>query len=293
MSGFDFTSEEKPKLESVVNKIEEISTLPQVSQQILKVIADPIAGAEDLQKILKADPALTSKILKMANSAYFSLREKVDNVKKAIVFLGFSSVKNLAMASSVCDLFKSKKSINGYTREELWKHSVVVALCAKSIALRAGLKVGEDIFTAGIMHDIGIIMEDQYLHDGFVKVLSDPSLKELDFINAEQSIFGFDHTTLGAHVAEQWKIPEQIAIIIGNHHYPRRAPEQFRESTAIVYLANIISKAKKIGFSSKTEIKKTDFMWAMEVLNFKNEDVSLIAEELPQEMEKAQELLIL
>ena len=220
MTDFDITTVEKPDLNKIVAKIHEISTLPQVLKKILDVTADPTSGASDLQDILKSDPAVTAKILKVANSAYYGLVQKVTNVKRAIIFLGFKTVKNLSVAVSVSDMFKSEETIMGYSRGELWKHSVSVALCAKSITRRIGLMEAEDIFTAGIMHDVGIIIEDQYLNEYFKKVLMDTDLAQNGIIETERKILGFDHATLGEKVVLQWKIPEEIATIISYHHKP-------------------------------------------------------------------------
>ncbi len=184
-------------LDQILDKIKDISTLPHVLQKIFDVTADENAAAYDLQQLLKTDTALTAKILKVANSAYYGLSQKVVNVKNAIVFLGFKTVKNLAVAASVCDLFKSEDSCNDFSLIDLWRHSVCVAVCAKTIAQRAGLQSGEEIFTAGIMHDIGIILENQYFPDEFAAVLTDERLDETGMCACEQDILGFDHAHLG------------------------------------------------------------------------------------------------
>ena len=293
MVDFDFSSSHKPHLSDVVTKVGDISTLPQILRKILDVTSDPTAGAAELQDILKADPAITSKMLKLANSAYYSLPQKVLNIKRAVVLLGFKTVKNLAIATSVCDLFKSKGKINNYSREDLWKHSVVVAVCAKSIAQSTGLKIGEDIFTAGIMHDIGIIMEDQYFNADFIRVLENPSLEEVGLIEAERTVFGFDHSSFGEKIALQWKIPKEIAEIIASHHRPRLASENQRKPAAIIYLADVICTARKIGLCLNKKVNKTDFNFAMDTIDFKKEDISVIIDELPREIEKAKNLFML
>ena len=285
--------DKKVNLEKLLAKIDEVSTLPQVLKKILDVTADENAGASDLQDILKADPAITSKLLKVANSAYYGLQQNVVNIKNAIIFLGFKTVKNLAVAASVCDMFKSQDTVGGYSREDLWKHSVVVAICAKTIAQRAGLKSGEDVFTAGIMHDIGIIMEDQYLHDRFLTLLERTDLNEVGFTKAEMEAFGFDHALFGESITIQWKIPSEITKLIAFHHKPRQAPEDYQQSATIIYLADVLCNAKKIGFVPNQKVDKNELNIALESLNFKKEDVSLILAELPAEIDKARELFIM
>jgi len=293
MTDFDFSTAEKPDLNKTAAKIEEISTLPQVLKEILDVTADPTSGAFDLQDILKSDPALTAKILKIANSAYYGLVQKVTNVKRAIIFLGFKTVKNLSVAVSVSDMFKSEETIMGYSRGELWKHSVSVALCAKSITQRIGLMEAEDIFTVGIMHDVGIIIEDQYLNEYFKKVLMDTDLAQNGIIETERKILGFDHATLGEKVVLQWKIPEEIATIISYHHKPRVAPEAYRKQIAIIYLADIICSARKIGAVLNSKVSKPDLDAAMNELNFTKEDIAVIIDDLAGEIDRAKDLFII
>ncbi len=293
MTEFDFSTEKKPPLSQVIEKLGEVSTLPQVLQRILQVTSDPNAGASDLQDILRVDPALTAKILKVANSAYYGLSQKVVDMKKAVVFLGFKTVKNLAVAASVCDLFKSEENINDYSRKELWKHSVVVAICAKSIALRAGLKISEEVFTAAIMHDIGIVMEDQFFNKDFARVLQDPRLETEGMPFVEKEVFGFDHAQLGERVAEHWKIPKEISRIIASHHQPRSAPEDHTLQAAIVFLANVICNAKKAGYAVRQKINREDIDFVLKHLNFEKDDVAVIVEEMNSEISMAKDLFII
>ncbi len=293
MTDFDFSSAKKLDVNKIILKIQEISTLPQVLKQMLDVTADPTSGASDLQDILKSDPALTTKILKVANSAYYGLSQKVTNVKRAIIFLGFKTIKNLSVAVSVSDMFKSDEIIMGYSRGELWKHSVSVALCAKSISQRIGLMEAEDIFTAGIMHDVGIIMEDQYINEFFKMVLMDDDLAQNGIIETERKIFGFDHATLGEKVVLQWKIPEEIATIISYHHKPRVAPEDYKKQISIIYLADVICSEKKIGAVLNTKINKPDLDAAMKELSFVKEDITVITNDLNGEIERAKDLFII
>jgi len=293
MAVFDFSQDNKPDVMKVVEKIGEVSTLPQVLRRVLNVTSDPNAGAAQLQDILQADPALTGKILKVANSAYYGATQKILNVKHAVVFLGFKTVKNLCIAASVCDMFTSDYQIGSYSREELWKHSLMVAICSKAISQRSGINLGEDIFTAGIIHDIGIIMEDQYFHKDFVRVLEAPHLSDLGLTAVEQEVFGFDHAGLGGRVVAKWRIPAEIARTIEYHHKPQSAPEACRKGAAIIYLSNVICNAKRLGSMPVEKADRSDLNFVLEALSFRKEDVAVIVEELPGEIEKASELFII
>lgn len=289
----DNISPKRHDVSRLVSKIDEISTLPQVLRKVLRVASNPNAGASDLQAILKSDPALTSKILKLANSAYYGLAQEVTNVKRAVIFLGFKTIKNLVFAASVCEIFKSKEDIGGYSRELLWKHSVVVAILSKTISQRAGLNVGEDIFTTAILHDIGIIMEDQYLNKEFRGVVSHPHIGERGLNDIEQAELGFDHAFLGEQVSIRWKLPKEISKIIAYHHKPQNAPEEIRRSASIIYIADAISNANKIGYVTNSRISKTVFQFAMDAVGFKKNDIAIIINDLPEEIKKAKDLFVI
>ena len=104
----------KPSFAATIRKINSISTLPHIAFKIMQLTSDPKATATDLEEVIRTDPSLTSKLLKITNSAHFALREPVVEVKKAVVFLGFKTVKDLALSASVCDLFKSKEKIGDF-----------------------------------------------------------------------------------------------------------------------------------------------------------------------------------
>ena len=292
MKKIDASSTVKPNIDRIVEKIDEISTLPPVLHRVLSLTADPNARADQLQNILQTDPALTAKILKVANSAYYGATQQVTSIRHAIIFLGFSTVRNLAMATSICDMFKSAEVINAYSREELWKHSIIVALFAQSISQRSGAGIGADIFTAGILHDIGIIMEDQYFHDDFTVIIQDELLAAGGLTSAEKSCFGFDHAELGSRVTHRWRIPEEIVQVIKYHHKPLQAPESYRRSACIAFLADVICSAKKVGYAPQKNAEKADIAGAMEILKFSKEDVVVAVQELPRLLEKARQFFI-
>ncbi|MCP4715149.1 MAG: HDOD domain-containing protein, partial [Deltaproteobacteria bacterium] len=253
-------SSKKPKLSRVVNKIGEISTLPQVMTDIMQVTAKSESGAAELDNILQADPAMTSKILQIANSSYYGTSQKIFSVKRAIVLLGFDEVKNIATAASVASIFKSNTKIFDFSLEKLWTHSLGVAICSKIIAEKLDMENPEELFTAGIMHDIGIIMEDQYLHDYFFRIIEDLQLTEKGLVEAEQTVLGFDHGMLGGRVARHWKLPDNICRVISFHHRPMDLVESNRLPTAVVYLADLICNVRKIGYVPTKKAEAEEIM---------------------------------
>lgn len=280
----------RPSMAATIRKITSISTLPHVTLEILKLSNNSRSGAGDMEKIIQTDAALTSKLMKMVNSAHFSLREPVLDVRKAIVFLGFKVVKDIALAASVCDLFANDKPIGSYRRTDLWRHSVCVAIAAKLIAQKTKLNIQDQVFSTGILHDIGIIMIDQYLHDHFEKIMElheeNPNLGLL-----EANILGFTHTQLGAEVATTWKLPEEFLTVIENHHSPIKAKEKHRPFVSIMHIADVIINGQQMGFVAEKSIDAAQFNFALTQLNFSRKDIGIIVAELPEEFKKAKDLI--
>lgn len=281
----------KPNFEAIVHEIKGISTLPDIALKIIQITSDPKSSAADLENVIKSDPGLTAKILKMVNSAHFSLNQKILQVHKAIVFLGFKAVRDLALSASVCDLFKQDTAIEHYTRNGLWKHSVGVAVTAKLIAQKTDFSVGDYVFSTSIMHDIGIVMLDQYLHDYLVTCLSHPECLQQGLHKIEHEILGFSHQDLAGKVVQDWQLPQEFVETCLYHHRPRSAAYNFQVINSIVYMANVLCDARKFGFVECSEISSGDFNFALRTLDFKKADVAVILEEIPLQLENAADLI--
>ena len=185
-----------PTVEAVARRIEEISTLPHVALQVVRTASDDSSSAADLKKVMENDIALSARILRCVNSSAYALRTKITNLQHAITYLGMKQIRNLAITASVADLFKKDEKIGQYRRQDLWRHLVSVGICARLIAMRRKIGDFEDAFLAGLMHDIGIVLEDQHVHAPFSRLIQ--SLNgDKTLIEAERSQLSFDHTTLG------------------------------------------------------------------------------------------------
>ncbi|MCJ8345886.1 HDOD domain-containing protein, partial [bacterium] len=165
-----------------------------------------------------------------------------------------------------------------------------VAIAAKLIAQNTKLNVQDQVFSTGILHDIGIIMIDQYLHTHFAEIMRqhevNPNLSEI-----EKDILGFTHTQLGAEVATTWKLPEEFLTVIENHHNPISAKEKHRPFVSIMHIADVIINGQGVGFVAEKMINAEQFNFALNQLNFKKKDIGIIVSELPNEFTKAKELI--
>ena len=233
----------KPVLTSVLNQIDDVSTIPEMAARFIEAANDPNVPIEDLQELLSRDPAIATRVLRLVNSSAFSVRQKITSLAQAIAFLGVKQVKSLAVAIGVSQLFRVRGSLGKYSRTGLWRHLLSVGTCSRLLADRLGLPESEKYFLAGLLHDLGIVLEDQYAHQQFCQVLRVADLEET-LVERERQHLGFDHTTLGERVAERWKFPDAARAAI-RHHHDSAAYEGPDESVVrCVELANVLCSAQ-------------------------------------------------
>ncbi len=158
-------------LDVFVRRVHDISTIPAIALKVLQVANDPKSGAADLKELMESDAALSARVLRCVNSSAYAVRTKITNLQQAIAYLGLKQIRNLALTASVSEMFRTEVDIEPYCRTGLWRHLVAVGVCARLIAKRRRLANFEDAFLAGLLHDIGIILIDQYSHPRFREVI--------------------------------------------------------------------------------------------------------------------------
>jgi len=279
-------------IKKILEKIDYLPSLPDVVNKVLAIANNPNSTAKDLEEVIKKDPAMTSKILKVANSAYYSFPRQISTISQAVVILGFKSLKNLAISVSTGKLFKSTNN-SAFNRKDLWKHSVCVAATAEIIATMYGLSDIEQCFILGLLHDIGLIVEDEFLNKELKNIL-DAIRKSEDKLlpEEERKMFGIDHAMIGKKLFEKWKFPEFMGKVVGFHHNPKFADDKNKVLTSIVYLADIVVRLKKIGFDGDKYIpalQKQAFL----VLNLSKRDIKTISDKLDATFAKLNDFFVL
>ncbi|MBW2644281.1 MAG: HDOD domain-containing protein [Deltaproteobacteria bacterium] len=226
-------------IESIIKKIDGLKPIPQVASKVMSIAEDPESSMSDLSEVIIYDTAVTANLLKVANSAYFGLSEKVDSVHQAIVLMGMDQVSNLVLLSAGSENLKDAQE--GYDLEtgELWKYSVSSALIARELAEEKGAKETHLIFTAALIKDIGKTILNQYVKDSFDNINALVTEQNYTFREAEKEVIGIDHAELGGMVAENWNFSPMMVEIIRNHHLPQESSISEFESS-IVYMADTI-----------------------------------------------------
>ncbi len=236
-----------PDLQKLIDKIEEVVPLPSVAMRIINYIDDPDAEISQLAKLISMDQALTTEVLKLANSAYYGFPRRVSTISEAVVILGFSTTRSVVWSVILSSTLK--KPVLGYALPEgaLWRHSVAVAVGSKLILQHANVKGVnmEEAFVAGLIHDIGKLLLATYVagaYEEIVKVIAEGKT----FDEAERQVLGYDHAIVGAMAAEKWNLPDIYVDAIKYHHRPQETDNLMAK---VVHLADYI--AYSMGWGSE------------------------------------------
>lgn len=222
---------------------------PLIYERLMEVINHPRGGAADVAKVIREDTALTARLLKVVNSAFFSFPQRIDTVSQAVTVVGTSQVRDLALATSVVTLFKDVPrdlaDMDGF-----WRHSLACGVGARVLAgLRRESNV-ERFFVAGILHDIGKLVFYLQVPDQARRVLEEAKASNLLLHQAERTVLGFDHAQVGEALLDLWNMPASLREAVRFHHNPRRAA-RFPVETGATHTADVMANA--LGFGNSGE----------------------------------------
>jgi len=278
MSVIDVRDDRIDRILDAVNN-SEISSIKSVVSGIIQLISDPRSTAKDLKDIIQIDPPLSGKILRVSNSAFYSPQAKIDEIEKAVIWIGYNTVKELALRQKACEIFEDNDSIEGYRRSELWAFCVGVALFSKMIYRREFREKGEVIYAAGLLHKIGLIAEEQFLRKAFIKILKVINENNTHLMDIEEKVCGFTHATLGKHIAQNWLLPEDMVYSIGYHNRPYDVPKKHFKQVATLYVASSMCHFAEIGFSKATPFDDMLYRKCLADLKLDQDDINMIIDD--------------
>ncbi len=229
------------------DRISQLSSLPSVANRVFEVADNETSSASDLLGVIESDTTLALRILRTVNSSYLGLANRVADLKSAISLLGFREVRNLALTVYVGRLFKEPGVYRKFTRDGLWNHMVAVATTARMIAKVCHKAEPEEAYLAGLLHDVGFILIDQFLRRHFISVL-DRLTQDVSTVELEREILSFDHVDLGTFIARQTNFPESVIDAIQYHHEPGNYTGPNSDLVNILATANYL--ASREGMSS-------------------------------------------
>jgi putative nucleotidyltransferase with HDIG domain len=191
-------------------------SLPQTLAEVLRIVKDDTSSADDLAAILMRDPALTARLLRVVNSPYYGVGRKIGSITQAVMTVGTRQVTALALCTSVYRLADNWQG--SFDRVRFWRHSLEVAIGARSVAEKVGYRNLEEIFVAGLLHDIGFLVLENSFPEQFRQVWKDTAGRG-SIVESEEAVWGTDHARVGQFLLEQWRLPETLCQAVGRHHH--------------------------------------------------------------------------
>ena len=227
----------------------DIATLPEVTVRIIEVVEDPEGTANQLHEVIKRDPVLSSKILKVVNSAFYGLPGQIANVDRAVVMLGLSAVKNIAIAASLGRMFRGKNVSGLIDPKAIWRHCVGVGVAAKKITEVAGDTAGgNEMFLAGLIHDLGLLVELQAMPEKLSEVVEASKDGNGSFLQLEEQIIGATHQNFGDGLTTKWKFPRHLRAAVSFHHTPENLTSELARLGMILQCADTLCCLEGVGF---------------------------------------------
>jgi putative nucleotidyltransferase with HDIG domain len=244
-------AELNPAIDQFLARHQTIQAMPESAIRILRMTRDPNCDIGQLLKLIEQDAALSARIMKAVNSAYYALQTKMTRLDRAVAFMGLKAVKEVTASFSLAGMCKDTP-IGNYSARDLWDHSVAVGILARELAVHSGTIDPEDAFLAGMLHDVGLLLVAQCDVERCKRIFAGAEVGTQPFTHIEQVIFGFNHCELGERLAQTWKFPEDVVAVIRWHHHPEEAPEEFKTLCRHIYIADTCTAAAKVGFSLTT-----------------------------------------
>ncbi len=229
----------------LLSSIRNLPSMPVVMLEVSKLLSNPMTSASDLGKVISMDQGLVAKILTVANSPLYGIPRRVSTIEFAIVILGFDHIKNIVMALSMIEAFKKHDGKN-WDNAAYWVHSLMTASAAKRIADELGYQKSGEVFTAGLLHDLGISIIQRYFNEEFNAVCDLVDSQQMRYLAAEEQTLGLTHQEIGRLLSNRWNLPETLGETIANHHHPSKV-EGNKILASIVHLADYMTQKLGIG----------------------------------------------
>ena len=246
-------------IDAAITRAGPLASLPEVAMRVMQLAESPDATGVELKMVLLSDPALCARVLKIVNSAFYGARREVTSIDTAIMVMGFGPIKNIAIASSLTRMFRVGTLAGGFEVRDVWTHSIAVACAARLVADRVGSIDPAAAFLAGLIHDIGIIVELQACRAEFIALIAAVAAQPaLSFREAEQQILGATHEAFGETLCRTWRFPIELQRVSGFHHRPLDLPVDERRLTSIVYVADVLAAQSRLGYTRTVDAATVD-----------------------------------
>jgi putative nucleotidyltransferase with HDIG domain len=253
----------------ILAEIDRLAPLPTVVMDVVRMVEDANSTIADLERLISQDLIIAARVCKLANSSFYARNAPAKTVGDAVKRLGFKTIKSLVIAAGAGKSLTKSMAHYAYNEFGLWKHSLGLALATRSLARNLGLPfhLQDELFLAGLMHDIGKLVLDPILGKAGI---------ESGWLTTDREVatVGLDHTEVGCRVAKKWNLPEHAVAVITHHHSVDSAAD-FASHTAAIHLGDYLINDAKVGLSEQAEVQCYINPVALDILQI---DASIVQE---------------
>lgn len=283
-------SEHTPEAwQRTLDRVKNLSAAPAVLAALMQTLSDPRSSAGDVAEIVAADPALTGKLLRVANSAYYGAKGEVATPSRAVALIGYSEVRAVCCVIAAAAMLPMGRPLRHFDRADFWKHSLATGTAAKMLAARAKAVDPELAFVSGLLHDMGKLVFQQYANQQFAEALDQAQDTETPLRQTERTFLGLDHARLGRWVAQHWQLPDSIVAAVGRHHDPMPAAKHFG-MIAAAHAGNVVAHLGAHGASGEARPQEMEDC-VRDALHLSSQDLGPLGQELTAEMDRSAEII--
>lgn len=257
-----FLAHNSSPIEALIERIEEVAVLPHVVYKVLELSATTDTAASELEKTIVVDPGFSTRLLALANSAFYGLPKRVSSIREAVTFLGFRQIRQMAMTVGFFDMFVGKNDKESLRRRAWWRHSIDTAICCRHLASESRRLPPEEAYTCGLLHYIGKPLLDRHQAGGYDQVEQLIANSGYSETEAEHDVFGADHVEVSMAACTKWRLPETFVAALAYRSAPLEDCLN-PMGAACVGLASAIAQAAVDGPGAPSLPE-----WALETLGF-------------------------
>ncbi|MCR4425622.1 MAG: HDOD domain-containing protein [Firmicutes bacterium] len=268
-------------LTQLVEAVEDLKPLPAIATRVIQLTEDIDSDISDIADAISSDQAITARLLRLSNSPFYGFARRTTTVREAVVRLGLAAIRSQVLIIASGDLLRRK--LGGYSLEGLglWRHSLAAAVCSRKLAARARSPLGEEFFTAGLLHDVGKVILHQHVRSAYEEILEAVSTSKAAWNEAESAVLGFDHALVGEQVALKWNLPQVLVEAIRHHHDPEQADSDGRLHACAVHIADAVCLMMGVGVGGDG-LRYRLSTGALAALGLEGSDIqSLVADMVP------------
>ena len=273
-------------IQSLLDGIVTLPSVPSTLARITSLVQEPDVSLSQVGRVIATDPAIALKTLRLVNSAFYGVRQKVTSVEHAVTLLGIKVIQNLVLTATVFDTFHKGA-------DQLFRHSVACGIAMRAVVESSKAELGvkpDDAFVFGLLHDVGKIILEEFLPEEYSNAVQLSCTREVPSWQVEREVIGVDHAELGARLAENWKLPELlVGAITGHHDLDQCADDDARASAASLSVANFLCSACGLGGMARPILWVDENVWS--ITQTSSAQVLPLVDRFVQELPTVEELI--